>query len=320
MTLLEMQNSARSVGLAGLVLELVACGGGGGGSGGGAGSGFRAKIDGRSWEAIPISIAAGPIAGSPGGMLVLGSQSAGGTNTGLNITLNDVTGPGTYALGVGPGVYGGIASVGESATGTGNANVWETPLDGVSGTFTITTLTSAHLTATFEYVTAPGRNNALGGTRTVTEGEIDLPFRGALNPVPENQGGKVSATLGGKPYNAWSISASLLDFTGAAGVNISTTSAVNALSLMLQGATAPGPYPVSDAQPLRTIIAGLNGGDAASCCWGLNAGGDSGTITITSLTPARVKGTFSGTLQPQPGKPATAPLTVTDGIFDVGIP
>ena len=63
---------------------------------------------------------------------------------------------------------------------------------------------------------------------------------------------------------------------------------------------------------------GKNGGDAAHCCWGLNAGGDTGTITITSLTPARVKGTFSGTLQSQPNKPATAPLVVTDGSERVG--
>ena len=99
---------------------------------------------------------------------------------------------------------------------TGNANVWQTPLDGVSGTFTITTLTATHLTATFEYVTAADDNNDIGGTRTVTEGEIDLPFDGALKPVPENKGGKVSATLGGAPYNAWSINGSLMDFTGNA--------------------------------------------------------------------------------------------------------
>jgi hypothetical protein len=69
---------------------------------------------------------------------------------------------------------------------------------------------------------------------------------------------------------------------------------------------------------VRAIIVGLNGGDASHCCWGLNAGTDTFTVTITILTPARVKGTFSGTLQPQPGKPATAPLVITDGAFDVG--
>jgi hypothetical protein len=302
--------------MVGLLLALDACGGGGSSGG----SGFRAKIDGQTWEAAPISIVAGPLAGSPGGMMVLGSQNKGGKNVSLTITLNDVTGPGTYALGVGPGVYGGLGSVGESTGGSGNANVWQTPLDGVSGMFAIDTLTSTHLTASFAYVAAADDDNTAGGTRTVTEGEIDLPFSGALTAVPENEGAKVSATLGGQPYNAWYVSGSLLDFTGGAGVNISTTSAVNALSLQLQGVTAPGRYDLSDAQPLRTIIVGKNGGDASSCCWGLNAGGDTGTITITSLGAARVKGTFSGTLQPQPGKPATTPLVVTDGAFDVGIP
>jgi hypothetical protein len=65
------------------------------------------------------------------------------------------------------------------------------------------------------------------------------------------------------------------------------------------------------------VTAGVNGGDASSCCWGGNAG-DTGTIVITSLTPARVKGTFSGTLQPPTGKPATTPLVITDGVFDLG--
>ena len=44
-----------------------------------------------------------------------------------------------------------------------------------------------------------------------------------------------------------------------------------------------------------------------------------GVDTITTLTPQRVKGTFTATLRPQPGKAATAPLTITNGTFDVGI-
>jgi hypothetical protein len=278
------------------------------------------KVDGTQWVAESISISAGPIKPLPGSLLVVGSQNAGGKITGLNLTLGNVTGPGTYALGVGSEVIGGIASIGETPTGTHDSTVWETPLDGVSGQVVITTLTPDRLVATFSFVAAPGKNNLLGGTRTITEGQIDLPFSGALTPVPENVGSKVSATLNDAPYNAWLVSGMLKDFTGAAGVNISTASSVNALSLMLQGVTAPGSYAISDATPLRTITAGHTGGDAGHCCWGLNAGGDVGTITITSLTAARVKGTFSGTLQPQPGKPATTPLVVTDGAFDVGIP
>jgi hypothetical protein len=44
-----------------------------------------------------------------------------------------------------------------------------------------------------------------------------------------------------------------------------------------------------------------------------------GSVTITSLSADRVKGTFSATLQPVPGKPATTPLTVASGTFDVGL-
>ena len=76
---------------------------------------------------------------------------------------------------------------------------WETPLDGVSGQMVISTLTADRLVATFEFIAAPGKKNLLGGTRTITDGQIDLPFSGALTPVPENIGSKVSATLNGSP-------------------------------------------------------------------------------------------------------------------------
>jgi hypothetical protein len=41
---------------------------------------------------------------------------------------------------------------------------------------------------------------------------------------------------------------------------------------------------------------------------------------LQRVTAPGTKGTFSGTLQPQPSKAATAPLVVTAGTFDVGIP
>jgi hypothetical protein len=300
-----------------VLLALFGCGGGEAGTGGGAG--FTAVVNGKAWAAEPIGVTATAVPGVPGGVVVVGSQVAGAMVTGLSISLNDLTGPGRYALGVGPGVYGGTASVGEGATGTGASNAWETPLNGVAGSITITTLGAGRIAATFEFVAEPGRRNAVGGTRMVTAGRIDLPLTGTLTPVPDSEGARVSAKLGGTPYNAWLVDGTLHDFMGGAGVNISTTSSENALSLMLVGVTAPGAYPLSNMAPVRSLLAGKNGGDAGHCCWGLNAGGDVGTITITSLTATRVKGTFSGTLQPQPGKPATGPLVVSDGEFDVGI-
>jgi hypothetical protein len=167
-------------------------------------------------------------------------------------------------------------------------------------------------------VAVADRKNTAGGTRMVTEGKIDLPYTGPLSAVPANVGSKVSAKLNGMSYNAWAVTARLQDFTGAAGVSIDSHSSLNQVDLAMVGVTAPGSYPISNSSPMRTVLAGRNGGDASSCCWGQNAGGDSGTIVITSLTPDRVQGTFSGTLQPQPGKPATVPMVITDGVFDVG--
>jgi hypothetical protein len=298
-----------------VMLSVWGCGGGGSGGAGG-GSGFTAVVDGKPWAAEPIGVTA-RADGLPGGVVVVGSQTADGATTSLTITLNDITGPGIYALGVGPGVYGGSASVGEGGKG-GNANAWVTPLSGVAGSITITAIGDGRLAATFSFDAEADKRNGAGGIRSVTDGRIDLPLGGTLVPVADNQGSRVSATLGGKPYNAWGVSAHLVDITGGPGVMIDSHSSESSLSISLSAVDAPGTFSFSNHDPVRAIIVGKNGGDATHCCWGLNAGNDAITITVTSLSAARVKGTFSGTVQPQPGKPATAPLVITDGAFDVG--
>jgi hypothetical protein len=302
---------AQSLGIA----LLLALGCGGGSDGGG--SGFTAKIDGMPWAAEPVGVTARPSPGVPGGFIVVGSQSQGSVSRSLTINLNAISGPGRYPLGVGLGIFGGSASTGEAPLGSGMANVWPTALDGLGGSIDITTLSGGRIVATFQFLGIADKNNTAGGMRAVTEGKIDLPYMGNLVPVPENVGGKVTATLAGKPYIAWAASLRLQDFMGGAGVAFDSHSSLNKVSLMMVGVTAPGSYTLSNTAPQRTLTAGLNGGDASGCCWGGNAG-DTGTIVITSLTPARVKGTFTGTLQPQPGKPATTPLVITDGVFDLG--
>jgi hypothetical protein len=302
-----------TVGLA----ALGACGGDGdsGGGPGGSTSGFTAKIDGVNWEADEISIAASTVPGVPGALLVTGTESNGGTSTSLVITLYNVDGPGTYALGVSSDVFGGTGQVGEAG------NSWITENTGDEGTITLTTLGGGRIVGTFSYRADPGQNNAVGGTRVVTAGKIDLPFTGTITPLPDNQGSKVSALFGGQLYNAWSAYGLLQDHLGGAGFQFSTSTKLNGLSLLLSGVTAPGTYTISHTNPVRSVGAGRNGGDADHCCWG--GGGsalDVGTITITSITATRVQGTITATLQPSPGKPATAPLVITNGMFDIGIP
>jgi hypothetical protein len=55
----------------------------------------------------------------------------------------------------------------------------------------------------------------------------------------------------------------------------------------------------------------------ARCCYGIL--GDVGTLTITSLTTTRIKGTFTASLRPQPGTAATGTLTISSGTFDIGL-
>jgi len=295
------------------VAALGACGGGDSGGPSGS-SGFTARVDGQAWEAEPISIAAQAV-GVPGALLVLGTQISGGVSTTLTISLYNISGPGTYPLGVSSEIFGGIGQVGEAGQG------WITDNTGNEGSVTITKLTASRIAGTFAYTAEPGHSNTVGGTRNVTNGQFDLPFKGTLVPVPDNVGNSVTAQFGSQPYTAWSVNGLLQDYTGGPGFQFSSTTKLHGLSLMISGVIAPGTYTINHMVPVRSVGAGRNGGDADHCCWG--GGGsalDAGTITITSVTATRVKGSLTATLQPSPGQPATTPLVITDAEFDVAIP
>lgn len=307
---------AGKLALMGLMAMTFACGGGDDDGDGGGGSGFTAVIDGDDWEADPIGISAAVNGGVAGNINLTGYESSSGRS--ITISLYNVRGPGTYALGTGTQVYGGRASTGES-TGGGDADLWSTPNTGVAGTVILTQVGNGRIRGTFEFSGEAGDDNVVSGDRSVTDGEFDLELTGTLPTLPANRGSKVTALIGGREYNAWSVNGLLTDHLGNPGFRFSTSTRDDGLSIELEGITAAGTYAISDNSPLRVVIVGKNGGDAQHCCWGLNAGGDVGTITVTSYTADRVQGHYSGTLQPHPGSPATTPLEVVEGTFDVGI-
>ena len=251
-------------------------------------------------------------------MVIVGAQTSAGVTRGLTINLFNVSGPGTYALGVSSDVLGGTGSVGEG-TGTGNAQSWITDNTGSAGTITLTTLSVGRIAGTFSYVAAPGHSNTVGGIRTVTDGSIDLPFGGTLVPVPANVGEHIERVAGKPGLQRLDGQRRRPQSLGGSGLQLSSLNKDHGVSFTLSGVSAPGTYALSNSGTARLMGAGHNGGDADHCCWGGgNTGADVGSVTITSLTADRVKGTFSATLQPVPGKPATTPLTVTSGTFDVG--
>jgi hypothetical protein len=108
-------------------------GGGGGGGGGGDGSGnITAQIDGQAFQSSAASDKAqvGPL----GAITVQGTYANSST---ITLMLYNVDQPGTYALGVGSAVVGGVGIVSSTS-----GQSWATPSSGSVGTAVLTTLTS----------------------------------------------------------------------------------------------------------------------------------------------------------------------------------
>ena len=199
-------------------LLLSSCGGGGNPppGGGGSGPGFRATIDGQGWQAESIGSSAAAVPGVPGSLVIVGAQTSGGLTRGLTLTLYNIASTGTYPLGVSSDVFGGIGLVGEGS-GSGNAQSWITDNTGAAGTITLTNLSGGRIAGTFSFIASPGHSNTVGGTRTVTDGSFDLAFSGNLAPVPANVGSKLGATMGGRSYNASTVSGFATAPLGGAG-------------------------------------------------------------------------------------------------------
>ena len=307
-----------------IVFSILACGlsgcNSGSDAGSGGGEGFTAKIEGKAWTAAPISISAQVGFGVPGALLLGGTHTDGGLSRSITITVHNVHGPGEYILGVGQEIFGGTASVGEATGSGGDALTWTTPGNGRAGTFTIKAIGSGRVSGTFAYTTEPGVKNTTATTRTVADGAFDLPYTGTFVPAPESKGSMATATLNKKPYTAASAYARLLDFTGLPGITITTINSENGYSLVLEGVTAEGSYPINNMSPNSvSIVGGRNGGTAEACCWQSANAGSTGTVSITEITATRIKGTFTANLKPNAGKPATADLLIEDGVFDVAV-
>lgn len=310
-------------------LALAGCGGndgtgpGNGGNNGGGGnnttSPMSATIDGQPWSADTATGFATAIQFAPlsGGYLITGLQqlTGGGPGTSLVFTVNNIDGPGTYPLGVdGVSVTGGFASVIQTNSGGGQ---WTTPFSGAAGTVTITKLTDSTLAGTFAF-DADSSGGVIGGTRVVTNGKFDIPIQGnAVVPVlPDSVGGRFSATVGGQAWNAAIISAGAISGRlTVTGINDFQTFIFN---IPLPG--APGTYRIDNASGNILQAWDPTGGlSGPRCCWGIS--GDSGSVSLTSLSSTRAKGTVSATLSPKPGTAAVGigALVIEDGDFDIGL-
>lgn len=301
------------------VTILAACGGGSTGPTGGGSGLLSATINGVAWSSQAQLIQA-PTPQKQGHYPLYGARLVGNSSNGIQLNLIGIQGPGTYPLGTSGGVSGGTISLNEGSA------VWMTPLSGAAGTVTIATLTSTRVAGTFQFVANPIASGATG-TRTVTNGQFDIPLAHPANlpPMAQSDTGYMSANIGGAAWNGASGGGGAP--TGGA-LFVIYTGTTRTVAITLAPYTGAGTYQLGAANTAHRITVSAGTAAGAPCCWGgrsLLVGGqlvlqDNGTITITSATASRIRGTFSATLAPGTTGTATTNLVVTNGSFSYGFP
>lgn len=289
-----------------VLLALAACGSSGTGPTPpppppGNGNSITARIDGQNFAADPITItASGNTSQMPGGIVF-----SGGTLTqparSLVISLGRISGPGTYTLGVNNGT-----NAGGTLTMVLGSNSWWTPLDGDAGTITIAAMGNGRVSGTFTATLAP----LAGGTGTVqvTNGQFNVPINpGYAAPAPDDQGSKVTGSVGGQPWNGATVvglggGTDLVGFSAQAkGYNL----------VVSAGPPTVGTLPIQPGVPVRSITVSHASGSG----WGTTQAA-SGSMTITSITPTRIAGSLTASLPRVGGAGAALPVELD---FDVRI-
>ncbi|MCC6318762.1 MAG: hypothetical protein IT361_13860 [Gemmatimonadaceae bacterium] len=259
---------------------------------------ITARIDGASWSS---GQGAAAVHAAPGLYAISGISVGSYT---MALTLNNIRGPGTFPLGVGPQVPGGYVVLSNASGG------WATPLSGAAGTITLTTVTDTRIVGSFSYNAEPV-NVGTTGTRAVTNGAIDM----AVNTSPgtgaplDNAGSTFTASLNGSPFVAAAIAGSL---TPGGIFGVAANNVTRSLTLTFSQVAGPGSYSTS-ANPLRQVTYSLPSG----ATWSSQGAGGSATVAITSITATRIRGTVTGTLVPALGG-ATGNVSIVGGAFDIG--
>lgn len=269
-----------------------------------------ATIEGVAQTADSATVTAVATPAIAGGIKISGTFQPGASGHLMTLNLYNIDKPGTYPLGVNPTIYGGYVTYSRVGGAT-----WHTPLSGESGEVVITAISATRIAGTFHFFATPFPLTPATGTRLVTLGRFDVPLAGTVKPVPANTGAILFASIDGLLYN--SAFASLI--RSGTSHTITTSNTSYSVAFILSGITGPGVYPISLAPPSRSVVVdrGTDSPAGTHCCWGPVVG-DSGSITVTSLTADRMIGTFTAKLLPRAGTAAAAPLMITNGSFNLG--
>lgn len=278
---------------------------------------MTASIDGAPWAEDAASAAAvGAVWAAPGLYTITGFSTPAATT--IAITLNTIRGAATYPLGVNVGVPGGTAQISNTSQG------WTTRLSGASGAIVITLLTNTEIAGTFTFVANGILNAPATSTKNVTTGEFDLPIRAiqTIGAIPDNAGSTISGSIAGQAFNLATVAVTTSQARNLMGQVIGTTlifggsTDTQGMGAAVSGITGPGTYALTNATPSTTLNASLTNGSVIQA-WNSAITGSGGSVTITSWSTTRAKGTFTGTLG---GAIGTSTSIALGGSFDVGLP
>lgn len=267
---------------------------------------LRAAIDGVPWEVPTLALEFGASHTAPGLYVIIGQPSG---DYRLEFVLNNITGSGTYPLGVSGLCRGGTVTLSMSPA------TWRTPLSGAAGEITFSELSDSLMIGQFHFE-ADAIPGSATGKRAVTQGEFRMPITrvGVIGPVADNAWSEVRAEVAGRAWNAAHVATNL----GSGTLSIVAFTDTRTLTLTLTEVQGPGVYPLSTTTPTRLMTAMGDGTDPLVCCWGLN-GPATGSVTISSLTSTRIAGSFTASLEPAPGSAATGTLVIASGSFSNGL-
>lgn len=301
----------RPLGMALLVLGLVAvgCGGGGDGGGGptgppppGGGNTFTATIDGTAWSSDKnLIMVTGPNPANHQGTLVISGYQA-STQRSVQLFLSFIIGPATQPLGVNQGTNPG---------GTANVLVvtdsWLTPLSGKAGTIQITARTDKRIAGEFNFTADGILPGMTPPTRTITNGKFDITIAAGLPPLPTGVGSTAIANIGGTPWNA----ATIVGFNGGLGTfSIALDNTLYSISIVpKQPVTAGNLYGIPSQITFQVIQTGT------SNSWVATSGPDIGTVAINTFDANRLIANFSVTALPVLNG-SGGPLTIIGGAIN----
>jgi hypothetical protein len=278
---------------------------------------MAATIDGTRW--VSDLAPSGLVVGTPGQFAITGQKLISSTNAQfVSLVLSNIDRPGTYPLGVSTTLWGGFGLFGDATSS------WATPLSGAAGSVTITVLTETRIAGTFAFDATPAGGSA-SGTKRITEGTFDyLVERQTVGELPAHAGGRFTMQRDGVLWGGATSVA--VDQTGTTPLlALQAGNDGGTIAFTLTEVTGPGTYELHNLSPRITImVVDTNTGHMWGGSVTFDKGGsattdDEGSITITEYTPARVKGTFGGTLMPSPGSAATTPIVLADGVCDLGL-